>query len=190
MHGRVITGPNNNDDFTFAPYERTCNLAPLTASKTIPSTGDAPASAAPPPPTPPPGMVAQFDIYSGFPPQGNPLAGVPFYILKDSYTNILAKAGYTLPAGMSPFRFVADACGKRSPDCQKALDAVKPNIAYAFRSDSSGHIVIQNMVAGTYYLMINTRYNNQGLGWDQAIEVKPGANKFTLDQNNATAKNN
>src|SRR3974377_2317492 len=37
VHGRVITGQNQNDDFTFAPLEQTCNLAELSPSKSIPS---------------------------------------------------------------------------------------------------------------------------------------------------------
>ena len=37
VHGRIVTGQDNNDDFTFAPMEQTCNLAVLTPSKTIPS---------------------------------------------------------------------------------------------------------------------------------------------------------
>ena len=36
VHGRIVTGQNDNDDFTFAPLEQTCNLAVLTPSKTDP----------------------------------------------------------------------------------------------------------------------------------------------------------
>jgi len=39
VHGRTVTGQDNNDNFTFAPFEQTCNLARLTASQTIPSGG-------------------------------------------------------------------------------------------------------------------------------------------------------
>lgn len=39
VHGRRVTGQNNDGDFTFAPMEQTCNLAVLAPSKTIPSTG-------------------------------------------------------------------------------------------------------------------------------------------------------
>jgi hypothetical protein len=37
VHGRTIAGQNGNDDFTFAPREQTCELTPLMASNTIPS---------------------------------------------------------------------------------------------------------------------------------------------------------
>jgi hypothetical protein len=41
VHGRIVTGQNDNDDFTFAPLEQSCNLAVLTPSKTIPSVAGA-----------------------------------------------------------------------------------------------------------------------------------------------------
>jgi hypothetical protein len=33
--------------------------------------------------------------------------------------------------------------------------------------------------------MISTRYNNQPLVWDQAVQLKAGQNSVTLDQRNA-----
>jgi hypothetical protein len=37
--------------------------------------------------------------------------------------------------------------------------------------------------------MISTRYNNQGLAWGQAVQLKPGANSVALDPRNATPIN-
>ncbi len=37
VHGRIVVGQNDNDDFTFAPLERTCNRALLAPAKEIPS---------------------------------------------------------------------------------------------------------------------------------------------------------
>jgi len=37
--------------------------------------------------------------------------------------------------------------------------------------------------------MISTRYNNQPWVWVNAVEVKAGANSFTLDMSNATPVN-
>jgi hypothetical protein len=39
VHGRMITGPTVSDNYTFLPVESTCNLAPLTPARNIPSTG-------------------------------------------------------------------------------------------------------------------------------------------------------
>jgi len=37
VHGRIVTGQDNNGDFTFAPMKQTCNLGVLTPSKEVPS---------------------------------------------------------------------------------------------------------------------------------------------------------
>jgi hypothetical protein len=47
VHGRTIVGQNGSGDYTFIPFEQTCNLAVLSPSKTIPATS---ASAQPPTP--------------------------------------------------------------------------------------------------------------------------------------------
>ncbi len=39
VHGRMVVGQDDNDDFTFAPMEATCNLAALAPSASIPMTG-------------------------------------------------------------------------------------------------------------------------------------------------------
>ena len=46
VHGRYATGQDENDDFTFAPMEQTCNLAALAPSHGIPLTGAMPATTA------------------------------------------------------------------------------------------------------------------------------------------------
>jgi hypothetical protein len=42
VHGRMITGPTVSDSYTFLPLEMSCNLAPLTPARNIPSTGGTP----------------------------------------------------------------------------------------------------------------------------------------------------
>ena len=198
VHGRVITGQNGEGDFTFAPQEKACNLAVLTASKSIPTNGGtaATAAAASGPatlstPATPLGN-ATLTIVSGFPaPAGaaNVLAGRPYVLLRDSYAAVLAKAGLRVPAGMSPYKFVGMACANRSPDCQKAMDAVKANAASAVRADANGGGTFPGVPAGTYYLMISARYNNQSLVWEQPVQLQAGANTVKLDQGNATPLN-
>ena len=39
VHGRMVVGQDDNDDFTFAPMEATCNLAVLAPSASIPMSG-------------------------------------------------------------------------------------------------------------------------------------------------------
>ena len=203
VHGRIITGQNENDDFTFAPLEQTCNLAVLTPSKQIPSggaaAGPAAATAAPGTNKPaglPPATAAgstgtnTLVIVSGLPAQPgtmNALAGHPYVLLRESFANVVAKGGVAVPQGMSPYKYFGTACASRSPDCQKIADAIKANAAPSARADVNGRATISGLAAGTYYLMITARYNNQAIMWDQGVEVKPGSNSLTLDLSNGTA---
>jgi hypothetical protein len=199
VHGRIVTGQNDNDDFTFAPMEQTCNLAVLAPSKTIPAgggtaapgTGAGTAGGGLSTPQAPLGN-AILSIVSGFPAQAgapNPLAGRPYVLLRDSYADVLAKGGVSVPAGMSPFKYVADTCTSRTPECQKILDAVKVSAASAVRADANGAGTFPGVPPGTYYLDITTRFNNQPLVWGQAVQLKAGSNSITLDPSNATPIN-
>ena len=196
VHGRTITGQDNNDNFSFAPSEQTCNLALLTPAKAIPA-GTMPAAS----PATNNGNYslagatvgnASLTIVSGLPAQGavpNPLASQPFTLLRESLANIVASAGVSVPPGTSPYKALGVACGNRTPDCQKILEAVKANAASAVRADATGKGTFNAIAPGTYYLMISTRYNNQPLVWSQRVQVAPGPNSITLDQRNATPVN-
>jgi hypothetical protein len=81
------------------------------------------------------------------------------------------------------------ACGNRTPDCQKIMDAIKASAASAVRADANGSGTFPGVQPGTYYLMISSRYNNQSLVWGQPVQLKAGANSMTLDQRNATPLN-
>jgi len=183
VHGRIVTGQNDDGDFTVVPLEQTCNLAVLAPSKQIPSAvGTAMSTSAAPLGN------AILSIVSGFPAQPgvpNPLAGHPFLLLRDSYGDVLAKGAIPVPSGMSPYTYMGQVCVVRTPDCQRAMDAVKPAIASNTRSDTNGAATFPGVPPGTYYLMISIRYNNQPIAWSQAVQLKPGPNSITLDQSNA-----
>ncbi len=216
VHGRIVTGQNDNDDFTFAPMEQTCNLAVLIPSKAIPSGGGAAAtmvaSGTPGAGTPGTGTAATgtannggtlstpaaplgnatLSIASGFPAQPgvpNPLAGRPYVLLRDSYANALAKGGISVPSGTSPYKYVGSICVSRTPDCQKIMNAINANAASAVRADANGSGTFPGVPPGTYYLMISTRYNNQGIVWGQSVQLKAGSNSLALDLHNATPIN-
>ncbi len=203
VHGRIVTGQDDNDDFTFAPIEMTCNLGVLAPSQQIPASGGG--SAGSPPtmnaaasspaggglstPAAPlgnavlsviPGLAAQ-------PGAPNPFAGHPYVLLRSSYADAIAGAGVSVPPGVSPYMYLGAACTNRTPDCQKILTAINADAASAVRADANGRGTFPGVPAGVYYLMISTRYNNQPFAWDRAIELKPGANSVTLDLSNATA---
>ena len=206
VHGRMVVGQNDNGDFTFVPMEQTCNLAVLTPSKQIPSSGGtaatAVASAGASVGTP--GTAAKggglstpaaplgnatLSIVSGFRPQPgapNPLAGRPYILLRDSYANSLAKGGVAVPLGTSPYVYASAVCVGNGPDCQKTKDAINMAAASAVRADANGSGTFPGVPPGTYYLMISAPFNNQVLIWGQAVQLKAGTNSLTLDPSNAT----
>lgn len=204
VHGRTVVGQTDDGDFRFAPLEQTCNLAALTPSKTIPSGGGTAATATAAAGTRAAGANngggtlstpdaplgnATLSVASGLPMPagaGNPLAGRPYILLRDSYANSLAKAGVTVPAGVSPYKFVATSCASRTPDCQKILDALKAASISAARADAKGSALLPGVPPGTYYLMISARFNNHSYVWGQTLQLKAGQNSVTLDQGNAT----
>jgi hypothetical protein len=135
------------------------------------------------------GGNAVLSITSGFsapPGTPNPLAGHPYILLRDAYPNIVAKAGVAVPAGTSPYKFMGAACANRTPDCQKVMAALTAQAASAARADANGKASFPGVAAGTYYLMISTRFNDQPLVWDMPVHLKPGENSLTLDQANAS----
>jgi len=209
VHGRIVTGQNDNDDFTFAPMEKSCELAELSASKTIPANGgtaammNASMSGSPASgsgatnggslstPQAPLGN-ATLSVVSGFPAQPgapNPLAGRPYVLLRSSYGDTLSSAGVAVPAGVSPYKYVSTVCQTGQPDCQKAMNAIKASAASAVRADVRGGATFPGVPPGTYYLMISAVYNRQSLVWGQAVQVHAGPNSITLDSRNATPLN-
>jgi hypothetical protein len=206
VHGRTVTGQNGDGDFTFAPLEQNCNLAPLTPSKTIPpssavatltastgATGAAsPNKAGNLATIAAPTGNAILTVLSGFPSQPgvlNPLAGHPYVLLRDEYSAALKKGGIDLPAGMPAQKYVANTCTNRTPECQKILAAVTADAASAIRADVTGKAAFPGVPPGSYYLMISTQYNKQNLSWGFKVELHTGANSVTLDQRNAIVIN-
>ncbi len=208
VHGRVVTGQDQNDDFTFAPMEQTCNLAALSPSKTIPMSGGSaatmnasasgPANGSPnsnggtlSAPNAPLGN-ATLSIVSGFAPtsgQPNPLANHPYVLLRNSFNDTIAQSGVNIPAGTTPFKFLGLACGNRTPDCQTIMNAIKTGAASSVHADINGRATFPGVPPGIYYLMISTRFNNQALVWLQQVQVNAGANSITLDTRNASIMN-
>jgi hypothetical protein len=168
--------------------ERTCNLALLTPAKEIPSSGGslAVASAGLSTPDKPLGN-ATLSITSEFAGSANPLAGHALVILRASYADALAQGGVAVPAGTSPYKYVALACAPqpRTANCQNILAAIDSSAASAIRADASGKGTLPGVPPGTYYLMISAMVNGQPLMWNQAVTLHAGANALTLSAANA-----
>jgi hypothetical protein len=84
---------------------------------------------------------------------------------------------------------VGIACGTHTPDCPRIMAAINADAASGIRSDATGAATLPGLPPGTYYLMISAVFNKQPLVWEQAVELKAGANSLTLDQRNATPLN-
>jgi hypothetical protein len=210
VHGRTITGQNDDGDFTFAPMEQACNLAVLRASKTIPANsgggattagvaanggGSASRAAGSGAAVNPTGGAANavLTLASGFSaPAGtqNPVAGKMFVLLRDNFDNVLANGGFAVPAGSSPYIAMLRACTNRTPDCQKASDAVNASAATGGRLDATGHGTFAAVAPGTYWIMgagVVAGANpadRKMLFWNVRVELRPGANSVTLDGSN------
>lgn len=186
-------------NYNFVPNEQTCALAVLAPSASIPTSGGTAASvpaanpaamtrgSAPTLSTPQaPLGNATLAVASGFAMQPNPLAGRPYLLLRQSYSNTLANAGVVVPSGVSPYRYASSACGTGSPDCARIKAAVNTGVASAVRADPSGKGTFPGVPPGTYYLMIFALVNKQQFVWGQAVNLNSGANSITLDLRNAT----
>ena len=193
VQGRRITGQDDNDDFTFAPLNASCNLAVLAPGQ-IPSatvaTTSGPATVAAPPPVLVPGN-AVLRVTSGLPAVGgrNPLAGHTFVLMRQSFEGALASSGFAPPAGMSPVRGYLTACANHQPACQQGMTATNASTVSGVRADANGQAQLPGVSPGTYYFFCLGALNNQLFKWDFRIELKPGANSVTLDQSNAALVN-
>lgn len=63
---------------------------------------------------------------------------------------------------------------------------VNADAASATRADANGRAAMPAVPAGTYYLMISARYNNEALVWDMPVQLKTGNNALTLSPANAS----
>jgi hypothetical protein len=203
VHGRIVVGENDDGDFNFAPMELTCNLGALAPSAQIPMQGGSASSlavassgvAAPgstgtgiATPQAPLGN-AVLSIVSGLavqPGTPNALAGHPYILLRQSYADSLAVGGVSIPAGVSPYIYVGQACGNHTPDCAKISAAIQAQAATAARADANGSGTLPGVLPGTYYVMVSTRFNNQPYAWEQSVTLHSGANTLKLDLSNAT----
>lgn len=203
VEGRRIIGQNDNDDFTFAPLNATCPLAvlapgsvpsgsaPVTASAASASAGSPSAGRSANAHLSTPGAPtgnAVLSVLSAFPSQAgtqNPLAGRPYVLLRESFASAVGRAGVSVPPGTSAYQVFGNACGQRTPDCQKMMSAINADAAAAIRADANGKATFSGVPAGTYYLMISALYNKQPLFWGQPVNLKAGTNSVTLTANNA-----
>lgn len=212
VHGRTITGKDNNDDFTFAPLEVTCNLGVLkpgpipggyvpatgggasVTSTATPATNPAPTAtpaSAPRPSTSQPALSgnAVLSVASGIPGSPNPLAGHAFVLLRDNLETTLARGGFQVPAGASAYKTMIMACANKQPTCQTAINALNANTATGIRIGPDGRGTFSGVPPGSYYVMGAAPLSGHPFLWDYRVDLKSGTNTVTLSQSNATPVN-
>ena len=189
VHGRVITG-QSGDNFTFAPLERSCELAELAPAKDIPQAEPARMRAAFATSTGGTGSAdASLTIKSGLQVaagQASPLANMPIVLLKTSFDDVVRIAGARVPAGTVSIKYFAQACASHSPDCMAIANVYKANIVAGVRADSAGNAILPPLPAGTYYLFISARLGTEPWMWLRPVEIHSGQNQVVLDLRNGT----
>jgi len=126
-----------------------------------------------------------LSITAGFAGQlSNPLAGAPVPFLKESAEDVLRKDGFVNPGGKSALALWAEACKTGSPNCAKGTQAIQRARVNAAKFDANGRVGFANVPIGTYWAVTEIRYNNKFYVWNLRIDVRPGSNALSLNQNN------
>jgi hypothetical protein len=173
--GRVVTGSRADGGIAYAPRVARCGLGSAAASNTASGTGTATSG------------HGELQIQSGLPAQPgypNQLNGATFYMLKDSFSNLLAQNGF-LPLRGSVIQSWGTACNQRLPDCTKGNQIRQSAVVGQTKFDLYGKAAVPALSPGTYHLFGWTQIERKHLVWDLAVEVKPGTNKLLLDTRNA-----
>ena len=135
---------------------------------------------------------AVLTISDGFataPGTPSPFAGQIITLWKESWENVVRKAGVRPPAGTSAIKVWLNACASRQPLCQQVIEFSKSYVVAPAGFDAGRRAQFPAVPPGTYYVFAAARHNNQPFMWDLRVDLKPGANAVTLDQRNSTPVN-
>ena len=122
-----------------------------------------------------------------------PVARGTFYLLDNNLENILRSSGFQASGG-SPIlatfalKYVSRQLellrGSSSTVFDRAMESVKPHIVANTTTDFSGKGQFSSVAPGTYYLMHVSEIGRNVVLWNLKVDLKPGQNSVTLDQNN------
>ncbi len=108
--------------------------------------------------------------------------------LRSSAEEILRREGFvSLPgaAVKSSLAAWAAACdAKDMTTCNKGIQAIVKERVNAVALTATGQAASANVPVGTYWVLADFRYNNKHYFWNMRIDIKPGSNAVSLDQNN------
>jgi hypothetical protein len=123
-----------------------------------------------------------------------PVARATFYLLDESLEKLLMDVNFQIYGGtdvMSGFalKYVSRELeilrGSKSTIFDDTMLKLKPHILTSTTTDFNGKGQFTDLAEGVYYIMHVSEIGRSVILWNLRVEVKPGQNSVTLDQNNA-----
>jgi hypothetical protein len=123
-----------------------------------------------------------------------PVARATFYLLDKDLETILRDSGFRGDEGFPildtfALKYVSRQLetlrGASVTTFDSAMLAVKPHIVTSTTSDFGGKGQFTSVKPGTYWLFHVSEVGRNTVLWNLKIDLKPGQNSVTLDQNNA-----
>lgn len=207
VNGRTIVGQTEDPDnpFVYQPKVARCSVGKLVAGEVGPGGGQSPSGTSGGPAanslapnqnrTTPlqntnnvPG-TGSLSVVGNFPgPSSNLFAGKPVLFLRSNAEEILRREGFVSPPGSavkSSLAAWATACdAKDMAPCNKGVQAIVRERVNAIGLTANGQAAFNNVPVGTYWVLVDFRYSRKHYFWNVRIDVKPGPNAVSLDQNN------
>lgn len=117
--------------------------------------------------------------------------GQVFILMNENFETALKQQGFEPSSGSSILKS-AFVCNTATPNCQKVTATVKAHSVGVVRVDPEGKATFPGVAAGTYFLVSRVEYpafSERFLVFNLRVDLKPGANSVTVDQQNATPIN-
>ena len=199
VNGRVVTGTGQdmNNPYVFSPRVASCTAGRLLNGDSAPRTSGTPATSPGTAQAPLPASAGSstgtaaggtsLRIAAG-PGVANLLAGKTMMVLKEDLEAILAKAGINASSVASRISTWSRACERspRDPVCQQGLGSLGTYVVAQATFNQTGTAAFNNIpTLGTFYVVADTSYSRH-LVWNVRVDLNPGANSVTLDEQNIT----
>jgi hypothetical protein len=123
-----------------------------------------------------------------------PIARGAFHLLDTDLQSILTSAGFQPDSGSSllstfALKYVARQLealrGATVTTYDRTMMSIKPHIVVSAMTDFQGRGQFPALKPGTYYLFHVSEVGRNVVLWNLKVDLKPGQNSITLDQNNA-----
>lgn len=121
------------------------------------------------------------------PGQVTPVVGRDMWVLRGSADMALIRGGLqSTPDGSVMHNFWL-ACQRRTPDCQKGMQAIRASSVSLVQTDARGHAQTAALPAGRYYVFGTLVFNQRPMIWHVPIDLRAGSNSLALNLSNASS---